>query len=322
MRLVLDRIRAAQRVIDPVFLRTPLFEAPPLSALLGCTVLLKVETVNPVRSFKGRGAETITAALLAGGRHRSAVCASAGNLGLALAYSGARRGLPVTVFAAETANPLKVERMRSAGATMHLQGPDIEVPRGLARAHAAATGSYLVEDSLDIGICEGAATIGFELLDADPQPDVVLLALGGGALASGVGYVLHELSPGTEVIAVQPAGAPAMALSWRAKTVVNTDSIDTIADGVAGRYPIPQVLEDLLTVVDDTLLVGEASIRVGMRHLFDGAGLAVEPSAALGIAAILEDRARFAGRTVATVICGSNVRADDFRRWALDATLH
>jgi threonine dehydratase len=250
--------------------------------------------------------------------HTSAVCATAGNLGAALAYSGAQHGFPVTVFAAETANPLKVERMRSAGATVHLEGGDIERPRELARTHALATGSYLVEDSLDIGSCEGAGTIGLELVRAVSRLDVVLVALGGGALASGVGHVIQELTPGTEVVAIQPAGAPAMALSWRKRAVVNTNSIDTIADGVAGRYPIPEVLEDLLEVVDDVVLVDEDSIRAGMRQLFAHAGLVAEPSAALGVAAILENRERFVGRTVATVICGGNIQASDFQRWVLN----
>lgn len=318
VRLDLGRIRAAQRVIDPVFLVTPQYGAPSLDAALGCSVVLKVETLNPVRSFKGRGTETIVSTIIERGDSTSAVCASAGNLGMALAYSGVRRGLPVTVFAAETANTLKIDRMRSAGATVHLEGADIERPRELARAHADALGGYLVEDSLDIGSCEGAGTIGLELVDAFPKLDVVLIALGGGALASGIGHVIRELSPATEVIAIQPAGAPAMARSWRNRAVVNyTDPIDTIADGVVGRYPIPEVLEDLLEVVDDVVLVQEHSIRTGMRLLFDHAGLLVEPSAALGVASIVEDRSRFAGRTVATIVCGSNIKATDFQHWAL-----
>ena len=145
----------------------------------------------------------------------------------------------------------------------------------------------------------------------------MLVALGGGALASGVGHVFHELSPRTQVIALQPTGAPAMALSWRERAVVTTDTIDTSADGVAGRFPIPEVLDDLLEVVDDVMLVDDQSTKDGMRHLFEHAGLVVEPSAALGVAALLEDPERFGGRTVATIICGSNVAADDFRRWAL-----
>ena len=143
----------------------------------------------------------------------------------------------------------------------------------------------------------------------------MLIALGGGALATGVGHVLKTLAPGVEVICVQPSGAPAMTRSWHARRVVTTDSTDTIADGVAGRYPIPAVLDDLLLVADDAVLVREASIVAGIRMLHDHAGLVVEPSAALGIAAILEDRDRFAGRHVVTVVCGSNVDVDAYRRW-------
>lgn len=208
--------------------------------------------------------------------------------------------------------------MRSLGATVHLEGNDIERPRVLARTHAENLGSYLVEDSLDLATCEGAATIGVELADAAMAFDVVLLALGGGALASGVGYALRQLRPKTKVIAIQPLGAPAMALSWRKGVVVTTETVDTIADGVAGRYPIPEVLDDLLEVVDDVVLVREDSIRTGMRHLLELGGLVTEPSAALGVAAILEDQERFRGLSVATVICGSNVSPGDFRRWTTD----
>ncbi len=147
---------------------------------------------------------------------------------------------------------------------------------------------------------------------------MLIIALGGGALASGVGYVARELSPSTKVVAVQPTGAPAMALSWRTGTVVNTDTIDTIADGVAGRHPIPEVLNDLLTVVDDVVLVDDDLIKRGMRLLFECAGLVVEPSAALGVAAILGNPERFAGLGIATVVCGSNVAPADFRAWAID----
>ncbi len=317
VRLDLGRIRSAVGAIDPAFLDTPQFQAPPLSAALGCSLVLKVETLNPVRSFKGRGTETVVASLVEGGSS-SAVCASAGNLGLALAYSGARRGIPVTVFAAESANPLKIERMRSAGAVVHLEGADIERPRVLARECAERSGAYLVEDSLDLGTSEGAATLALELVDKAPALDAVLVALGGGALASGVGFVMRQLSPGTEVIAIQPLGAPAMALSWRGRSVVTTETVDTIADGVAGRFPIPDVLDDLLEVVDDVALVREDSIKLGMRLLYEGAGLVVEPSAALGVAALLEDPHRFAGRTVATVVCGSNVMPADFQRWVVE----
>jgi threonine dehydratase len=317
VRLGLDRIRSAVAAIDPVFLDSPQYECAALGDALGCSVTLKVETLNPVRSFKGRGTETVMASLSQRQNGAAAVCASAGNLGQALAYSGARRGIPVTVVAAQTANPLKVERMRALGATVRLAGDDIEDARLLACSIAEDEDSYLVEDSLDLSTCEGAGTIGLELLGGAQELDTLVIALGGGALASGVGYVAKSLAPDVEVIAVQPERAPAMALSWRSGRVVETESIDTIADGVAGRCPIPEVLDDLLVILDDVALVSEAAIKAGMQLLYQHAGLVVEPSAALGVATVLEDRERFAGRRVATIVCGSNVVSSDFERWVL-----
>jgi threonine dehydratase len=316
VRLELDRIRSAVAAIDPVFLDSPQYECAALGDALGCSMTLKVETLNPVRSFKGRGTETVMATL-SQRPNAAAVCASAGNLGQALAYSGAQRGIPVTVVAAQSANPLKVERMRALGAMVRLAGEDIEDARRLACGIAEDEDAYLVEDSLDLSTCEGAGTIGLELLERAREIDTLVIALGGGALASGVGYVAKSLAPHVEVIAVQPEGAPAMALSWRSGRIVETESIDTIADGVAGRCPIPEVLDDLLVVLDDVVLVSEAAIKTGMQLLYRHAGLVVEPSAALGVATVLEDPERFAGRRVATIVCGSNVVSSDFERWVL-----
>ncbi|WP_129843471.1 pyridoxal-phosphate dependent enzyme [Streptomyces sp. RFCAC02] len=320
-RLDTDRIRAARRLIDPVFLDTPLYRCEALEPELGCAVSVKLETANPVRSFKGRGTEVVTS-LLPGDGPRAVVCASAGNLGQALAWSGRGRGIEVTVVASRSATAAKLERIRALGARLDLVDGDHEAARERAAAIARRDGVRLVEDSLDIETCEGAATIGLELAESAAPFDTVLIALGGGALATGVGHVLKSLAPEVDVVCVQPLGAPAMTLSWRGRRVVTTGPTDTIADGVAGRCPIPAVLDDLLLVADDAVLVREASIVAGMRLLLDHAGLVVEPSAALGVAAVLEDRERFAGRHVVTVVCGGNVDMDAHRRWTGAAAGH
>ncbi|MEU9671217.1 pyridoxal-phosphate dependent enzyme [Streptomyces bobili] len=320
-RLDTARIRAARQVIDPVFLDTPLYRCEALEPNLGCRVSIKLETANPVRSFKARGTEVV-ANLIADSGSRAAVCASAGNLGQALAWSGRGRGIDVTVVASRFATVAKLDRIRALGARLELVDGDHEMARERAAAIAQYDGIRLVEDSLDLETCEGAATIGLELVAAVPSFDAVLIALGGGALATGVGHVVKAMAPGAEVICVQPLGAPAMTHSWHRRRVVTSDSTDTIADGVAGRYPIPAVLDDLLLVADDAVLVQEASIIAGMRMLLDHAGLVVEPSAALGIAAILEDPDRFAGRHVVTIVCGSNVDVDSYHRWVGAAPIH
>ncbi|MET8165849.1 pyridoxal-phosphate dependent enzyme [Streptomyces sp. NPDC005329] len=320
-RLDTARIRAARRVIDPMFLDTPLYRCEALEPHLGCTVSIKLETANPVRSFKARGTEVV-ASLVAEHGPRAVVCASAGNLGQALAWSGRGRGLDVTVVASRFATAAKLDRIRALDARLELVDGDHEMARERAAAIARHDGIRLLEDSEDIETCEGAATIGLELADAVPSFDAVLVALGGGALATGVGHVVKAMAPEAEVICIQPLGAPAMTHSWRRRRVVTTGPTDTIADGVAGRRPIPAVLDDLLLVADDAVLVQEASIMAGMRMLLDHAGLVVEPSAALGIAAILEDRDRFAGRHVVTIVCGSNVDMDAYHRWIGAAPLH
>ena len=313
-RLDLDRIRAARRVIDPMYLNTPMYRCDALGRRLGCTVSIKLETANPVRSFKARGTELVADLLTEQGR-TAVVCASAGNLGQALAWSGRRRGLDVTVVASVRAPVAKLDRIRALGAKLELVDGDFEMARERAARIAHERGIRLLEDSLDIETCEGAATIGLELAGEESTFDAVLIALGGGALATGVGYVVKTSAPGAEVICVQPTGAPALTRSWRERRVITTESTDTIADGVAGRFPIPEVLDDLLAVADDAVLVRESSIITGMQLLLEHTGLVVEPSAALGVAAILEDRDRFDGRHIVTVICGSNVDLDAYHRW-------
>ena len=178
VRLDLERIRSAVFCIAPVFRNTPQYVCPPLGEALGCELILKLETANPIRCFKGRGTETVMARLT-GSDPKAAVCASAGNLGQALAYSGRNRRISTTVVAGSTANPYKVERIRALGATVRIVDGDIEDARRLARQIANSEGAFLVEDSENIDTCEGAGTIGLELLEGAGPIDAVLIALGG-----------------------------------------------------------------------------------------------------------------------------------------------
>ena len=195
-RLDLARIQAARRVIDPVFLDSPLYRCEPLGDALGCAVSIKLETANPVRSFKGRGTELVATRLMDSGQ-RAVVCASAGNLGQALAWSGRDRGLDVTVVASRFAPAVKLDRIRALGVQLELVDGDHELARDRAATLARERGIRLLEDSLDIETCEGAATIGLELVNTDRGFDAVLVALGGGALATGVGHVVKALPHGS-----------------------------------------------------------------------------------------------------------------------------
>jgi len=311
-RLSIERIEAAAKSIDPVFLDTPQFESESLSAALGVRAVLKVETVNPIRSFKGRGASLYMSQAPLG---TEVICASAGNFGQAMAYAGRAREITVTVYAAEQANPLKIERMRALGANVVLFGDDFDAARAEARRAAEERGARLVVDSLDVETIEGAGTIGLELLRLERPLDVLLVPLGNGALCNGVATVMKRRSPTTRVVAVAAAGASAMVDSWRSGRLVENARTDTIADGLASRSPIPEALTDMDGLIDDALLVADDSMIIGMRLLLSHAGLVAEPSAASGVAAILENPERFRGYEVGTIICGGNVAEDQMRPW-------
>ncbi len=315
MRLAIDRIEAATSRIDDVFLDTPQYVCPNLSKALGCRIVLKVETLNPIRCFKGRGAETVLSRLDRSDSPKSVICASAGNLGQALAYCGRKRGFDVTVTASAAANPLKLERMRGLGADVVSVDGAIEEALEAALTRSEETGAFLLEDSRNLDTCEGAGTIGLELSTLPFVLNAVLVSLGAGAMATGIGCAMKSRHPDTSVVCVQPQNAPALTRSFQAGQIVDSGPPNTIADGVAGRYCIPEVLDDLLEIADSAMLVSEESIVEGMRALYEYSGLIVEPAAALGVACLLENQERFRGQTVATVICGSNVSPRDFERW-------
>lgn len=311
-RLTLARIDAVSAKIDRVFLQTPQYVDDGLSHVTGARVVVKVETLNPIRSFKGRGADLL---VLEADKNIPLCCASAGNFGQAMAYACRKRNMPLTVYASTNANPLKIEKMKHFGANVMLHGEDFDAAKLEARRAAQHAGCRFVEDSLDIETLEGAATIGLELLQFREPIDTLLIALGNGALLNGIARIFKARSPHTKIIAVQAKGAPAMVESWQQKKIVTYPSVNTIADGVAVRLPVPQALQDMAGLVDDALLIEEASIIQAMKLIHLHSGVVTEPSGALGIAALLENKTRFANSTVATVLCGGNLTEQQMTLW-------
>jgi threonine dehydratase len=276
-------------------------------------VVLKDETENPIRSFKGRGADFFVSELQE--RPSRVVCASAGNFGQGLAYASVRRGIACEVFAALTANSLKIERMRALGATVKLAGDDFDAAKDAGRAYAATVGAPFVEDGRDVSISEGAGTIGVELMRGPVVPDTIVVPLGNGALLGGIATFVKHVAPATRVIGVCAAGASAMEQSWRQRKRITTPDARTIADGIAVRVPIQEALDDLREVVDDIILVSDDEILSAMQFMSSEHEQMLEPAGAVGVAALMARRADFTGQTVATILCGANVTPDQMRRW-------
>ena len=303
--LDLARVERAAAEIDPVFRDSPQFLAEELCETLGCDVVLKVETVNPIRSFKGRGTDWLARA----GGEGPLACASAGNFGQGLAYAGRTNQREVHVFVAADANPLKVERIGALGATVTEIDGDFDDARDAVVAASAERVWQLVVDGLDPEIAEGAATIAVELGRLPPL-DVVLVPVGNGSLICGVAAWLKHVSPETEVVAVGPEGAPAMERAWRTGDTSPGEPTATIADGLASRVPVPEAVELMREVVDRFVLVDDEAMLRAVRLLYERCGLITEPSGAAGIAAAMALKADLRDRRVGVPLCGSNITRD------------
>lgn len=311
-----ERIEEAMGTIDPIFLNSPCASSELLNEALGCKLIAKVETINPIRSFKGRGASYFVRTLPSGD-DRKLVASSAGNFGQGLAYAASAAGRSLTVYSATTANPDKVASMRRLGAIVVQEGRDFDAAKAAATRFANLTGGYLVVDGDEPAIAEGAGTIALELLRdwSGERLDAVLVPLGNGALVTGVGTWLKHESPDTRIVAVGALGAPAMARSWRSNSRVVTSDVSTIADGIAIRVPDLYALDSMRSTVDEVAEVTEDSLITAMRLVHRHLGLVVEPSGAAGIAAILDEPDRWAGSTVGTVLCGSNIDQKRAAEW-------
>ncbi len=307
-----DGILAASASIDPVFINSPLIEQQTANAALGVRLFAKIETLNPIRSFKGRGTDWWMRNQPAG--DHPIISASAGNFGQGLAYAGRSHGRRAVIFAATTANPGKVEAMRRFGAEVRLEGADFDAAKAAARTYAEANGCPFVEDGALKEIAEGAGTIALEITEQLSRPavalDAIVVPLGNGALLTGVGAWIRAKAPGCRVIGVVASNAPAMKQSWETGRIVSTASAVTAADGIAVRECVPYALHCMKTTVDEVWEASEPAIRAARDVCRIHYGLVVEEAGAAGIAGLLEHGAGLRGCTVATILCGGNVRTD------------
>jgi threonine dehydratase len=311
-RLSLQNIVAASAAIDPVFRNTPQYEAETLHAQLGCRLVVKVETLNPIRSFKARGAQFLVSQM-SGSPHL--VCATAGNFGQGMAYAARRRGWPITVFVGAKANPMKIDRMRQLGATVRRGSDDPDELHAEADAFARKNSFHLVQDGRAAAIAEGAGTIAVELLRWPKCFDDIVVPLGDGALLGGMARWVKAQCPTTRVIGVCATASPAMERSWRSRKVVSAPCDATIAAGIAVGTPFEEAVTDLTELIDDVLLVPDSSLITAMRLAHKELGVVLEPAGAAGLAALLDHREQFRGRLVATVLTGGNVSADNLTQW-------
>ena len=294
----------ARTRIRPYIPRTALSRYPLLEYELGLGLYLKHENHHVIGSFKARGA--LNAVLGASGHVPGVAASSSGNHGQGVAYAAKVLGLPATIVVPEWANPQKVAGIRSLGADVIAQGTTASECNNLARRLSAERGLLLVDDFLDPLVVAGAGTIALEILEEVPDIDVLLIPLGGGALASGCGLIAKAMQPSIRVVGVQSEDCQGTYRSWKAGHPVRSDCA-TIADGLAIDLAEAALIDILRSVVDDVALIAEADMLDTIRLLLETTHNLVEPSGAAGVAAARRFRDSLEGKRLATILTGANL---------------
>jgi threonine dehydratase len=296
--------RAADRLQGQVLL-TPCVESRTLSQIVQAQVFLKFENLQFTASFKERGACNKLAQLSDAERARGVVAMSAGNHAQGVAYHAQRLGMRAVIVMPRFTPGVKVERTRGFGAEVVLHGDTLEQARAHAFELAAAQNLTFVHPYDDDAIVAGQGTVGLEMLQAVPDLDVLVIAVGGGGLISGIATAAKALKPGIEVVGVQTVRFPAMFNAI--KGTHHPQGTSTIAEGIAVGTP-GRITEAIIRArVDDLVLVDEGDIEQAVLMLLEIEKTVVEGAGAAGLAALLKYPERFRGRKVGLVLCGGNI---------------
>jgi threonine dehydratase len=293
--------RLAGQVLD-----TPCVESKTLGQIVGAQVFLKFENLQFTASFKERGAlNKLTALVASGVPIKGVIAASAGNHAQGVAHHAQRLGLRAVIVMPVATPMVKVERTHGFGAEVVLHGDTFDEARERALLLAEEQGLTFIHPFDDELVIAGQGTIAIEMLRAQPQLDTLVIAIGGGGLISGIATAARHIKPGIQIIGVQTSRFPAMVNAIKGTS--HPQGASTIAEGIAVGQPGRITREVIRTLVDDLVLVDEGDIEQAVLMLMEIEKTVVEGAGAAGLAALLKDPGRYAGRKVGMVLCGGNI---------------
>ncbi|HEX2311092.1 MAG TPA: threonine ammonia-lyase, biosynthetic, partial [Vicinamibacterales bacterium] len=309
------RLILTSRVYD-VCRETPLDPAPRLSARLGTEVLLKREDLQPVFSFKLRGAYNKIAHLTADERARGVIASSAGNHAQGVAFSARHLGIRAVIVMPQTTPDIKVQAVRDLDAEVVLAGDTYADAKGRCDEIQRGTGLTLIPPFDDVLVIAGQGTIGDELLrQREGSLAAVFVAVGGGGLISGIGSYIKALMPDVRIVGVEPFEADAMYQSLAAGRRVLLDHVGLFADGVAVREVGELTFALARDVVDEVVRVTNDEICAAIKDIFDDTRSVMEPAGALAVAGLKAwtTRRSVQGQRLAAVLSGANMNFDRLR---------
>ena len=308
-----DILKASKRINDTI-LRTPFLFSDALSRRVNTGVYLKLESLQPGGSFKFRGVNNAVSTLTPKEREKGVVAASSGNHGIALALAASRLGIQATIVLPDNAPPVKVERIREAGAVILRHGSHY----GFSEEKAAELGKeefVLIHPFDDTRVVAGQGTIGLEIAeDAPSDLEALLVPVGGGGLIAGIALGLKYTRPRIEVIGVEPHAAPTLTEALKAGKPVPIRPRPTCADGLSPRCTGDISLEVATDRIRRVILLTEEELIEGVRFCLEELRLVVEPAGAAGISALLAGKVETKNGPVGVVVSGSNLDKKYFQQ--------
>jgi threonine dehydratase len=305
MAVTIDDIRAAAAAISGSVLDTPCLHSHTLSAITGAQVNLKFENQQFTASFKERGALVKLLSMTKDQRAHGVIAASAGNHAQGLAHHAQRLGIPAVIVMPRHTPHVKIERTRTFGAEIVLEGENFDEAYAVAHKLMQARGLHFIHPYDDDKVIAGQGTIALEMLAAMPDLDMLVVPIGGGGLIAGVAIAAKSLKPDIKIIGVETMRFPSMYCAVKGKQP--QFGTNTIAEGIAVKEPGRLTLPVVRELVEDILLVDEGDIEQGIVMLLEIEKTVAEGAGAAGLAALLRYPARFAGCKVGLVLCGGNI---------------
>jgi len=286
---------------------TPLEYSPFLSELCGGEVWLKFENQQLTGSFKIRGALNKLLQLSGEARRQGVVAASSGNHAQGVGYAARELGIEATIVVPQNTPEVKLEAIRGYGVELIVHGEEYMDAERLARRMEREEGKTFVSAYNDLDVIAGQGTLGLEMVEEQPELEVVLVPVGGGGLVSGVGFIFKAALAG-EVLGVQSVASPVMAESIKQGRIIEMELEESVAEGLHGGIEEGSITFDLCrSLVDDFILVQEETIKGAIGLLLNRQRQVVEGAGAVGVAAIMENPERFSGRRVGVVVSGGNL---------------
>jgi len=307
-----DDVLEARTTIAPHLSPTPFREYQPLSERAGVELRIKHENHLPTGAFKVRGGINFMARFVREHPNTPVLTASSGNHGQSVAYAARLFGVRAVIAVPNGANPLKVEGMEGYGAEVRFVGKDFDDCRAYVEEAAGKEGMHYLSSGDEPLLISGVATHTLEILEAQPDIEVIVVPIGGGSGGAGACLVAKALNPKIQVIGVQSERAPAAYRSWKERRRVEAP-METFAEGLATRASFDLTQAILREKLDDFLLVSDDELKAAMSLLIEKTRSLVEGAGAAGLAAVLRYPDRFRGRRVALIVTGGNVTLDGLR---------